>query len=216
MATNTNTNIDTKASDPYKSANMDNVSLEEKVQDLATFVEKCKFCMMATRIVSSGLLVSRCMALAGKESNSIDMVFHANVESGKTDDLRGDPDVNLGFLNSVGEWASVSGKAEVVTDREEVAKFYSPVLKAWIGDLGDGTHDGGPEDPRICLIKVKAVTAQYSIMRKGIIGSAIEYAKGLHEGHPPQINKLRYLDETEINQCKLTLSKILPAASTYN
>jgi general stress protein 26 len=201
MATS-DTKTDSKASDPYKSANMDDVSLEDKVKDLVTFVEKCKFCMMATRIASSGLLVSRCMALAGQEPSGIDMIFHANVESGKTDDLRGDSDINLGFLNSVGEWASVSGTADVVLDREEVRKYYSPVLKAWIGDLGDGVHDGGPEDPRICLIKVKAVTAQYAITRKGIVGSAIEYAKGLHEGHPPQINKLRYLDEAEINECK--------------
>jgi general stress protein 26 len=188
--------------DPYKAANMDEVSLEEKIRDLVTFVEKCKFCMMTTRIASSGKLVSRCMALAGKEHNDIDMVFHANVESGKTDDLKSDHDINLGFLNSVGEWASISGTAEVVTDREEVRKYYSPVLKAWIGDLGDGKHDGGPEDPRICLIKVKAGTAQYAISRKGIVGSAIEYAKGVYEGNPPQINKLRYIDETEINQCK--------------
>jgi len=190
-----------RPADPYKAANSDdNVSLEVKVKDLLEFVEKCKFCMMATRVAGSDLIASRCMALAGKEHNSIDMVFHANVESGKTDDLKKDSDINLGFLNSVGEWASISGKAEVVTDREQVAKFYSEALKAWIGDLGDGVHDGGPKDPRICLIKVKTITAQYAVSRKGIVGSAIEYAKGVYEGNPPQINKLRTLGETEINQ----------------
>jgi hypothetical protein len=44
---------------------MENPPLTEKVQDLVKFIEKCKFCMMTTRIASSGLLVSRCMALAG-------------------------------------------------------------------------------------------------------------------------------------------------------
>ena len=136
MATS-NTQTNPKPSDPYKAKNLDDASLDDKVQDLVTFVEKCKFCMMATRIASSGQLVSRCMALAGKEPTGIDLVFHANVESGKTDDLRGDSDINLGFLNSVGEWASIAGKAEVVLDREEVRKYYSPALKAWIGDLGD-------------------------------------------------------------------------------
>jgi hypothetical protein len=142
------------------------------------------------------------------------------VESGKTDDLKADSDINLGFLNSYGEWASISGKAAVVTDRSEVEKFYSVSLKAWIGDQGDGKHDGGPQDPRICLIKVKTITAQYAVARKGVIGSAIEYAKGVVDGNPPAINKLRYvyasrvstmtdddaryLSDTEINQCKLT------------
>ena len=60
-----NTATDNKPADPYKEKNIDNAPLAEKVQDLTKFVEKCKFCMMATRIASSGLLVSRCMALAG-------------------------------------------------------------------------------------------------------------------------------------------------------
>ncbi|KAF2671056.1 hypothetical protein BT63DRAFT_385530 [Microthyrium microscopicum] len=190
-----------KPSDPYKEANLQkDVPLDEKVQDLGTFVEKCKFCMMATRIASSGLIVSRCMALAGKENNGVDFIFHANTESGKLDDLKSDSDINLGFLNSSGEWASISGKADVVTDREQIKKWYSESLKAWMGDLEDGKHDGGPEDPRICLIKVKAVTAQYATSRKGLIGSAVEFAKGVAAGNPPQLNKLRHLDEEEINQ----------------
>ena len=71
------------------------------------------------------------------------MLFHANSESGTTDDLESDPKINLAFLNSSGEWASISGGASIEIDREPVKKYYSPGLKAWIGDLGDGKHDGG-------------------------------------------------------------------------
>jgi len=46
-----------------------------------------------------------------------------------------------------GEWVSISGKAELSKDRTKVAKYYSPTLKAWLGDLGDGIHDGSPNDP---------------------------------------------------------------------
>ena len=143
-------------------------------------------------------LLSPCV----QENNDIDLVFHANYESGKTDDLKSDSDINLGFLNSVGEWASISGKADVVLDRAEVKKYYSEGLKAWIGDLGDGKHDGGPDDPRICLIKVRAVTAQYAISQKGMVGSAIQFAKGVGRGDAPTLNKLRYLSKEEIEQCK--------------
>lgn len=61
-------NADTgnKPSDPYTQKNLDNASLEEKINDLVNFAEKQKFCMMTTRIADSGLLVSRCMALAAK------------------------------------------------------------------------------------------------------------------------------------------------------
>lgn len=53
-----------KPADPYKATNLTNPDLKEKVQDLVKFMEYCKFGMMTTRIESSGLLTSRCMALA--------------------------------------------------------------------------------------------------------------------------------------------------------
>jgi len=195
-----NTDTGNKAADPYKEKNLENPSLKDKVEDLITFMDKCKFCMMTTRIESSGLLVSRCMALAAKEGNGVDLVFHSNTESGKTDDLASDSDINIGFLNSSGEWASISGKASVDTDRADVKKYYSPALKAWIGDLGDGVHDGGPDDPRICIIRVKTVTAQYAISKRTMIGGLVEVAKGVATGESPSVNKLRHLDEAEVAQ----------------
>jgi len=81
-----------------------------------------------------------------------------------------------------------------------VRKYYSPGLKAWLGDLGDGKHDGGPEDPRIGLIRVSAKTAQYAVSRKTAIGGLVEFAKGVATGEAPAVNKLRYLDESEIQQ----------------
>lgn len=55
-----------KPADPYKEKNVDEPGAKEKIEDLVQFVEKNKFCMMTTKISSSGLLASRCMALAGK------------------------------------------------------------------------------------------------------------------------------------------------------
>ena len=55
-----------KPADPYTATNKSEPELKEKVQDLVTFIESCKFGMMTTRIGSSGLLTSRCMALAAK------------------------------------------------------------------------------------------------------------------------------------------------------
>lgn len=133
---------------------------------------------------------------------TVDLIFHANTESGKTDDLQADPDINLGFLNESGEWASIAGKASIITDRTTVHKYYSPALKAWIGDLGDGKHDGGPDDPRVCVIKVKALTAQYAVSKKTAVGGFVEFAKGVATGSTPNVNKLRYLGKEELEQCK--------------
>lgn len=119
-----------------------------------------------------------------------------------------DPKINLAFLDSAGEWASLSGEASVETDRAIVHKYYSQALKAWIGDLGDGKHDGGPDDPRICAIKVKAITAQYAIARRAAVGGFVEFAKGVATGSSPQVNKLRRIEEDELKKWREVGDKI--------
>ncbi|RAR09096.1 bli-3 protein [Stemphylium lycopersici] len=178
-----NADTGSKPADPYTQKNLEEPSLKEKVEDLLTFVDKTKFCLLTTQ-----------------EGHGFDLLFHTNTESGKTDDLKEHKAVNIGFINSSGEWASISGHASIETDREVVRKHYSPALKAWIGDLGDGTHDGGPEDPRIGIIRVKASTAQYAVSKKTQIGGFVELAKGIATGDSPSINKLRQISEAEIQQ----------------
>jgi len=197
-----NTDTGSKAADPYTQKNKDEVPLKEKVEDLLKFIDNTKFCLLTTQVADSDLLASRAMALAAKESNGFDLLFHTNTESGKTDDLKEHASVNIGFINNSGEWASISGHASIETDRAVVKKHYSPALKAWIGDLGDGKHDGGPEDPRIGIIRVKASTAQYAVANRTQIGAFVELAKGVATGQSPSVNKLRHLSESEIQQWK--------------
>lgn len=70
-----NADTGSKPADPYKEVNKSEPALKEKVEDLVTFIESCKFGMMTTRIESSGLLVSRCMALAAK----VYLQFHSTL-----------------------------------------------------------------------------------------------------------------------------------------
>jgi len=191
-----------KSADPYKEANADNlnVSLKEKVEDLMAFITNAKYGMMTTRQDRSGLLVSRCMAIADKE-NGVDLIFHTNTETGKTDELLSDPHVNMSFIKpSTGEWASISGTASIETDREKIRSHYSPSLKAWVGDLGDGVHDGGPEDPRIAIIKIRAITATYALQKGTAVQRGIEIAKGTLTGSIANTNKLREITEAELQQ----------------
>jgi hypothetical protein len=71
-----NADTGSKPSDPYKQKNLEDASLKDKVEDLITFAEKCKFCMMTTRIADSGMLVSRCMALAAKVKHNSSLTIH--------------------------------------------------------------------------------------------------------------------------------------------
>ncbi|KAL1967480.1 hypothetical protein VTN77DRAFT_3265 [Rasamsonia byssochlamydoides] len=116
----------------------------------------------------------------------------------------------MSFLDpSSGSWASVSGTASILADKGTIQKYYSPALKAWLGDLGDGVHDGGPGDPRIGVIRVEAKSAIYAIARKGIIGRAVEMGKGVATGEAPAINKIRELNEEELAECEFFLFAVV-------
>ncbi|KAJ9640639.1 BLI-3 blue-light-inducible Bli-3 protein [Knufia peltigerae] len=186
--------------DPYKAKNKDEPGVETKIEELNNFVQYQKFGMMTTRIAESGLLVSRCMALAAQESGGVDLLFHTNTESGKTHDLESDSHINISFCSANGSWASVSGTATVISDRDVVRKYYTPTLKTWVGDLGDSTHDGSENDPRIGIIKVKAVTATYAVSQGTFIGRGVEMVKGAITGEAAQVNALREINEQEIQQ----------------
>merc|ERR1712227_829648 len=194
-----NANTGDKPADPYKKQNAEEPDLDTKVKELTDFITTAKFGMMTTHEAATDNLVSRAMALAATETNGIDLLFHTNTESGKTDDLAADSHVNMAFIDSSGQWASIAGQATVVTDRDLVKKHYSPALKAWLGDLGDGKHDGSENDPRIGVIRVEAVTATYAVVRKNAVSRAAEMAQGVITGKAPAVNKLREISEQELS-----------------
>ncbi|KAI1139903.1 pyridoxamine 5'-phosphate oxidase [Hypoxylon sp. FL0543] len=208
MSSFSNTDTGDKPSGPYYNKNIDtDATLKEKVENLTKFVSSCKFGMMTTRDPSSGKLVSRCMAVAGKEGGDIDLTFTTNTESHKTDELKADKHTNISFYDNSGQWASFAGEANILTDRDTVKKYYSPTLKAWLGDLGDGIHDGSENDPRIGVLKVKTSSVTYSVTGKNVVGRVAEIAKGTITGDVAGINKLREISEDEVRQWRATASK---------
>jgi len=188
------------SSDPFTQKNKDEPGVEEKITALNDFVKSSKFGMLTTRIADSGLLVSRCMAVAAQESGGVDYLFHTNTSSGKTDDLSSDSHANISFLTANGSWASISGTASVMTDRATVKKYYTPLLKTWVGDLGDGVHDGGENDPRIGIIKIEAITATYALPKGTAIGRGVEMIKGAVTGEVADVTQLREIGEQEMKQ----------------
>ncbi|KAI0112772.1 pyridoxamine 5'-phosphate oxidase [Hypoxylon sp. NC0597] len=188
MASFSNTDTGDKPSGPYYNKNIDtDVTLKEKVEALAKFVSSRKFGMMTTRDPSSGKLVSRCMAVAGTVSKQKEHHYPT--------------------IFPIRQWASFAGEVSILTDRDAVKKYYSPTLKAWLGDLGDGIHDGSENDPRIGVLKVKTSSVTYAITDKTLVGRAAEIAKGTITGEVAGVNKLREISEDEVRQWRATASK---------
>jgi hypothetical protein len=61
-----NTDTGDKSANPIVDKSKNSAPTKEKVDELSAFIDKCKFAMMTTRTASSGLLVSRCMAVGAK------------------------------------------------------------------------------------------------------------------------------------------------------
>ena len=66
MSSFSNTDTGAKTADPYTAQNKQEPSLKEKVEDLFTFIDKTKICLMTAQTAGSDLLTSRAMALAAK------------------------------------------------------------------------------------------------------------------------------------------------------
>lgn len=95
--------------------------------------------------------VGRSMAVAKRTGP--DFLFLANANSTKVKDLEANKEVQLSFRDSKTEdWVSVTGEVVCMTnDDPRIKEIYSKPVKVWFGDIGDGVHDGGPEDPRMKL-----------------------------------------------------------------
>ncbi|KAI9931963.1 hypothetical protein ASPWEDRAFT_40219 [Aspergillus wentii DTO 134E9] len=206
MSATINTSVGNQPVDPYRSKSVEDPPLPKKVEDLSKLISDIKLGMLTTKSSSGDDLVSRCMALADKENGGIDLIFHTNLFSGKTMDLTIHPqETNMSFLDPItGAWASISGTASIVADQETVRKYYTPMLKTWLGDLGDGVHDGGPTDPRIGVIRLESKLVTYDVVRQGVFGRAVETVKSAAQGNVPLVNSIRELSQEELAEWRRT------------
>ena len=88
-----------------------------------------------------------------------DFLFRANAHSQKFDDLeKGPKEANISCHNSSNQdWVSITGEATTTSNSDpRIKEVWSKGASAWFGDLKDGVHTGGPEDPRMKLIEIKA------------------------------------------------------------
>jgi general stress protein 26 len=134
------------------------------VEELWKLVEGIETAMMTTRR-ADGHMVSRPMATQ-KRASGADFWFATMEEMPKVAEISAEPRVNLSYYKDrTKEWVSISGEAQISRDRAKIRELWAPDWKFWFPDEG-GEKDGGAEDPRIVLIGVRAVSAQYMTLEK--------------------------------------------------
>jgi general stress protein 26 len=125
---------------------------DDATQHVAKLVDDARISMLAT-MTADGRHVSRPMALQEVEFDG-DLWFFCYDDSAKAAEIRVNPSVNVSFSDPKNtSWTSISGTAEVVHDRAQAERLWSPALEVWFPD--------GLETPGVALIKVHAETAEY-------------------------------------------------------
>ena len=159
------------------------------LDELWKLVEGIETAMLTTRR-ADGHLVSRPMATQKRVSGA-DFWFVTTKASPKVKEIAAEPRVNLSYYKDrTREWVSVSGEARLSDDRGKIRELYAPDWRAWFEDEG-GAKDGGPDDPRMILIGVDAVTAQYMTVNKPQPLVLFELVKGMVTGKAPQIGDVK-------------------------
>lgn len=171
---------------------------EKKLEQLYELIDGIEVAMMTTR-TTDGTLVSRPMQTQARRAGT-DLWFMTSVDSGKVDDVIADPHVNLGYYKDGSrEYVSVSGIAHVTQDKSRIHELYKADWKAWLGDEG-GERNGGPDDPRIALIEVKAESANYLRVTEPRVVTLFKLATSLVTGNPPNIGDVGQVRGDELAQ----------------
>jgi general stress protein 26 len=106
--------------------------------------------------------------------------FFTDERAHKDEEIRRYPQVNLAFADTHGQkYLSVSGNAEILTDREKIKELWAVPAKVWWKT---------PDNPNLRLIKITPVDAEYWDAPGNVI-SSFNVAFALVTGGYPTVGK---------------------------
>jgi general stress protein 26 len=124
------------------------------LKDISDTMRQVDICMLTT---NSGALESRPMSNNRDVDYDGDSFFFTEETAELVADIQVRPEVNLAYTHNpvLGKslYISVSGKADVVRDRAEMAKHWVKDLDVWFKD--------GVDTPGLAMIHVKADRVKY-------------------------------------------------------
>lgn len=124
---------------------------QESIEKLNELIENIEIAMLTT--IDGGVLRSRPMRTMEAEFDG-DLWFFTSSETHKDDEIKKDNRVNVSYAApDKNTYVSVSGRAEIVRNREKIEEFWNPLFKAWFPE--------GLDDPSLILLKISVEQAEY-------------------------------------------------------
>jgi general stress protein 26 len=128
------------------------MATSENLPKLHEIIEGIRFAMLTT-IDTEGHLRSRPMSTIEIESDH-ELWFFTHFNSEKTHEVELNQHVNVSYADPDRQkYVSVSGRANIVRDRNKMEQYWNPIYKAWFPN--------GLDDPNLSLIRVDIEQAEY-------------------------------------------------------
>jgi general stress protein 26 len=147
---------------------------QESIAKLKGLIEEIDFAMLTT--VNGGQLRSRPMSTQKFEFDG-DLWFFTSDQTHKIEEIEQDSRVNVAYSKPEDNvYVSVSGRAELVKDKEKIEELWNPILKAWFPE--------GLDDPTLALLKISVEEAEYWDSPNSKIVQLYGFVKAIVTGEP--------------------------------
>jgi general stress protein 26 len=156
---------------------------DNSVEKLRDLIKGIKIAMLTTQ-EDDGTLRSRPMFTQETEFDG-DLWFFTGESSPKVDEIQQQRQVNVSYVGK-DTYLSVSGKAQLVRDRQKINEMWNPMYKAWFPN--------GKDDPDLALLKVHVEQAEYWQSPSGTVVKLAGFAKALVTGERYEGGENRKLD----------------------
>ena len=159
---------------------------EDDLQKLREMVKDIDFCMLTT-VDENGDLHSRPMSSNGDIDRHGDIWFFTGASSHKVDEIAKLPKVNVSFADPENQrYISVTGTAQLVSDRAKIEELWKPEFKMWFPE--------GKDDPEIALLRINLEKAEYWDSPSSTVGYALSFVSSLVSGKEAEYGENKKID----------------------
>jgi general stress protein 26 len=143
-------------------------------------VEQVGICMLTTSF-TGGL---RARPLEARPDRAAGLIwFLTDLRSGKEREIETEHDVGLVFIDARAKaYLSITARAEVLRDHEKAAQIWKPTDDAWWS---------GPQDPNVCVLRVRPQIAELWDGPASAATARLELAKARLTGEKPNLGENR-------------------------